>query len=218
MRIALILILVSIFQACFSQVDTSRIDWKTDIEFLKKELPARHTDFFSIRTQEEFEKELNEIISKLEYLDDEEIIFALQQVIASFGDSHTHVDYSKLFIPKKNLPIKLYWFKKGLYIIETSNANKSLLGKRITAINKYSVSQICDSLKTVFTVDNEAIVKIFVPELIKNKDLLEYFGFVKNGFYEFEVESTNVTKRYYKLDLKSINKNNSIKIRHHVLS
>lgn len=48
MRYFLIFVLLfSLFISCKQQSD--RLDWKSDIEFLKKELPKKHKDFFAIK-------------------------------------------------------------------------------------------------------------------------------------------------------------------------
>lgn len=218
MRTTLTITLVLIFHTCFAQIDSPRIDWETDIDFLKKELPVKHKDFFTIRSKEEFEEELNKIITKLEYLDNDEVVFSLQQILASFGDSHTYIGFSKLFSSEKSLPISVYWFENGFYILETTKNNKFVLGSRIKRINDFPLNQICDSLKTMFTVDNEAMVKLFTAEIIKNKALLKYFGFAKKNAFQFEIEKTNGNIVSYQLDLNTMNKTNKIVVEYDSLA
>lgn len=186
----------------------SEIDWKADIEFLKNELPKKHKDFFTVRSQKEFVIDLDEIITKSDQLEDFEIILSLQQTIASFGDSHTHVEFSKLFDQEKSLPLKLYWFKNGIHILATSQKNKSILGKKLVSINNYPIGQVCDSLETLFTVDNRAMSKMFVPKLLNNGGLLEYFGFTKNDVYELGFEDEHATFSKYSIRIEKITKEN----------
>uniref|UniRef100_UPI003565AF30 S41 family peptidase n=1 Tax=Ancylomarina sp. TaxID=1970196 RepID=UPI003565AF30 len=200
------ILLVLLSTLLYSQ--NSEIDWKADIEFLKNELPKKHKDFFTVRTYNDFDDELNEIVSKLNRLEDFEIILSIQQVIASFGDSHTHIEFSKLFDQEKSLPLKLYWFKNGLHILATSQKNKLILGKKITSINDYPIAQICDSLETLFTVDNSAMSKMFVPKLLNNGALLEFFGFAKNGVYELGLEDDNASFSKSTVQIERITKEN----------
>ncbi|MCZ4695105.1 hypothetical protein DWB61_08850 [Ancylomarina euxinus] len=202
--ITILLVLVS--SLVFSQ--KSEIDWKADIEFLKEELPKNHKDLFTVRNQKEFETDLNKVISKINQLNDFEIILSIQQVIASFGDSHTHVEFSKLFDQEKSLPLELYWFKNGIYILATSLKNTLILGKKLTSINDFPIGQICDSLETLFSVDNSAMSKMFVPKLLNNGALLEFFGFANNGVYELGLEDDNASYLKSTIQLERITKEN----------
>lgn len=204
--ITILFVLVSIL--AYSQ--KSKIDWKADIEFLKNELPKKHKDFFTVRNQKEFEVDLNKIASKTDQLKDFEIILSIQQVIASFGDSHTHIEFSKLFDQEKGLPLKLYWFKNGIYILATSQKNKSILGKKLVSVNDYPIDRVCDSLETLFTVDNRAMSKMFVPKLLNSGGLLEYFGFAKNGVYKLGLEDEKALLSKATIQMGKITKENQM--------
>jgi hypothetical protein len=189
MRIVLIIILFSIFQPSFSQTEISKIDWNKDIEFLRKELPKNHKNFFFKRSKENFNIGLDRIKSQVDSLSDLEIILELQQLIASFGDSHTRINWYPFLKKKDYLPIGAYWFSDGIYILKASKEYEKLLGKKIVKINGYPILQIVDSLKTLITVDNNALIKHFVPNIISATKLLDYFKFSKEGIYKFELEN-----------------------------
>ena len=65
----------------------------------------------------------------------------------------------------------------GLYITKTTPENKEILGLRIVAINDTPIATVIDSLSTLFTIDNQAIVKSIVPETVMSLQALEHFGF-----------------------------------------
>ena len=52
-----------------------------------------------------------------------------------------------------------------------------ILGLRIVAINDTPIATVIDSLSTLFTIDNQAIVKSIVPETVMSLQALEHFGF-----------------------------------------
>lgn len=188
MRIVLIIILFSIFQLSFSQTEISKIDWNKDIEFLRKELPKNHKNFFFKRSEEDFNMGLDRIKSQVDSLSDLETVLKLQQLIASFGDSHTRINWYPFLKKKDYLPIGAYWFSDGIYILRASKEYEKLLGKKIVKINGYPIIQIVDSLKTLITIDNNALVKYFVPNIISATQLLDYFKFSKKGIYNFDLE------------------------------
>jgi len=191
LRLYLFFVLIFFYKDSFSQL-TNRtidwtIDWRMDIELLKNELPKRHYDFFYTKGKKEFVSKLDFIKSQIDSLSDFEIAVKLQQVIAEFGDSHTRLDWYKFIEKRSVLPLKMYWFSDGIYILKTSIDNKILLGAKVKRINGFYISEIIDSLSTLITVDNKALVKNFVPQVLASAQLLDYFKFGNGSEYLFEV-------------------------------
>ena len=175
----------------FSQTENSKIDWNEDIEFLRNELPKRHIKLFFKKSKKDFNKGLDIIKLQKDSLSDFAIVLKLQKLIASFGDAHTRTNWFYLLKEEKYLPLLLYWFSDGIYILKTTKGNEDLLGKKIIKINGFPILQIVDSLSTLLTNDNNAIIKDFVPNIISSTQLLEYFKFAKGNIYNLELETEN---------------------------
>ncbi|MBI5540227.1 MAG: hypothetical protein HY951_09235 [Bacteroidia bacterium] len=207
-----IYLIVFLFILCiYSQAQTEKVvDWKTDIEFLKKELPIKHKNLFFSMTKTEFESKLDYISSNLSQFSNLEIAIKMQQVIAKIGDSHTTISYGKYINSDKILPLQLYWFSDGLYILKTTKDYEILLGSKITKINGINIGLIVDSLSTLITIDNQAIIKSDIPSMIPIIQLLEYFGFSKNNELKIEVESITGVSTIHEIKLSKINKNNIV--------
>ncbi len=167
-----------LFQPSFSQ-DLGRIDWNMDIDYLAKELPYRHFDFFTKKSKKEFKSGLENIKKNKDSLSDFAIAIKLQQLIASFGDSHTNLNFYQLLEKDKILPVKANWFRNGFYILHTTPENSAILGKQIVNINGIPFATIVDSLSTLFTVDNQAMLKKNIPNFFICIQLLHYFGFAQ---------------------------------------
>lgn len=177
-RISLLLIGLLLLIPCKSQT-LSQIDWKSDLDFLARELPQKHVGLFEIRTQKEFEKGLEQIKLNSDTMSDLGVAIKLQQFIASFGDSHSSVNFNQYIDPNQLLPFHLHEFSDGLYILKTTSAYKELLGCQLISINGIPVQKIADSLSTLITRDNASIIKNRVPTLFSSMQLLAHFGFVK---------------------------------------
>ena len=207
----ILILLVFSTISCSSQ-KKNKSDWIKDIDILKKELPKRHKNLFFKNDKSVFEKGLDKIKLQQENLSDFEIAVKLQQLIASFGDSHTFVKWQKYINNKKILPIRLYWFKDGLYITKTTKENKELLGQKVLEINGNSISKIADSLSTLITVDNKAIIKSKIPKLIILPQILDFFNFSNNADYEIEIETINGIKSIHKIEPYVLNSKKLINI------
>lgn len=171
-------------------------NWEADIEYLKEELPKRHINFFAKKTIIDFNKGLESILSKADDLEDLEIAIKLQQLIATFGDSHTVIQVNKYIDKYKILPLDLYWFSDGMYILGTSNKNKEILGKKLTKINSCAINDIKDSLSTLITIDNESTVKNQIPKMIPCVQLLEFFKIVADQVILELEDSIGVVSKY----------------------
>lgn len=175
MKKLLLLLLCTCMQAAFAQ--SGKIDWKADLEFLAKKLPKKHCNFFTARSKGEFASGIEAIKAESERLTDFQVAIKTQQLIARFGDSHTMLQFFQLIDQTQILPLGTLWVSDGLYITKTTPENKEILGLRIVAINDTPIATVIDSLSTLFTIDNQAIVKSIVPETVMSLQALEHFGF-----------------------------------------
>ncbi len=165
--------------------------WNQDISFLRKELPKKHVNFFAKKARDEFEASLKKLTEEVGSLSDLSIALRLQQIIASFGDSHTQIQWNKYCDLSKNIPIRFHWFTDGIYVLYASPENTKMLGYRISSINNVPIKTIIDSLNTLITIDNEACIKKSIPGLICYPEVLEHFGIVPNDSLELELISFN---------------------------
>jgi len=204
-KLLLVLVLGMFSLTIFSQ--TKRIKkWQSDIEFLKTELPIKHKNLFFEKEKEYYENELDAIIQRLDQLADYQIALKIQQVIASMGDAHTSIQWKKYIEIEKKIPIRTIWFDGGLFIFQTNKENDKLLGKRIVKINDYPIAKIIDSLSTLISVDNQAVLKTKIPKLLAYSDLYKFFGFANSDVFKIDVESVEGRKYSYKVAIEKYSK------------
>ncbi len=207
--IAVLLFLLYPVIICFSQ-EKKEIDWKSDIEYLKDTLSQKHINIFFKTSEYEFNKQLDALLAKLPELTDLQVAVKIQQILAKMGDSHTNAGWVKFINADKNIGIGTYWFKDGLYIISTNQRDSILLGKKIIRIGGLNIEEFVDSLKTMFTDENEALTKSLVPLQLIYGQLLNNFGCVakEEGFIEFEV--ANETNRFFQHQVKLGHKDSTL--------
>jgi len=206
-NLSLLIIGLLLFQFCNSQ-NIKKIDWDCDIDSLAKELSEKHYNFFTEKSKDDYYKALNQVKTNKDKLDDFGIALNLQQVIASFGDSHTRVNYGEIIDKEQVLPLYLYWFKEGLFVLHTTQENSEILGHQILSVNGTSVKTIQDSLSTLITVDNQAMVKFLVPKLFPLIQVLNYFGFVEGQKVELELKDLEGNTKKYIMKPAMMNRQN----------
>lgn len=164
-KLLLLLLGIASIPAAFSQ-GGSGIDWAADLDYLASELPAKHCNLFAKYDKAQFETAIGAIKASAGEAGDFATALKTQQLIARLGDSHTMLYFNQLMNRQQILPLGLLWVSDGLYVIQTAEENKELLGHRLTAVGKAPVETVIDSLSTLFTVDNEAMVKSMIPQLV----------------------------------------------------
>lgn len=188
----------------YSQV--GRIDWSIDLECLKKELSEKHHNFFTVNSKDAFLSGINKIKHESKNIEDFQVVLKTQQLIAKFGDSHTNVNFKQLLTPEQILPIHLFWIRDGLYVLHTTPKNKKILGCQVLSINNVPINTVIDSLSTLFAIDNQAMVKLLIPQTIPSIQILKHFGFANQN----EVKLGLDKHKTYILKPSLMNRNNRI--------
>ncbi|MCE4565171.1 hypothetical protein INQ51_12705 [Maribellus sp. CM-23] len=207
------LILLTLLFAClttFSQSDKN-IDWSADIEYMKVELPKNHYDLYMVKSEQDFFTGLDDISKIQHQLSDFEVAVKLQQLIASFGDSHTTLNLKPFFDYNKILPVGLMWFSDGLWVQSTTKSNETILGAKLLEINGNSISEIIDSLSTISAIDNLASIKKSAPKIIPAIQYLEYFGFAAQPETKLTLEKDGETIEYL-IHPEQMNNNNMVRV------
>ncbi len=209
-KIIFLLLIVFSISTFGQEIETQ--DWITDLEFLKTELEKKHKNLYFNISNEQFGKELNSIKKELAIDSDLQTAIKLNQLISKTGDSHTLIDISKLVKRTKDLPLGFTYFQDELYIAKTTKDNYEILDKKIISINNYKLETIIDSLKTLITVDNNAIIKARIPRRLNKRAYLSYFGFSKDkdSVYQIEVEDNQGRKSKHSISLVKYNRRNNI--------
>ena len=101
--------------------------WFEDINFLSSELPKKHKNLFFQKSKEDFFNEIELIKTKIHMLTDHEIKLELAKIISSIKDAHTSIPLQVNLL----LPIELYWFSDGIYVIAAPFQYKDILFRKI---------------------------------------------------------------------------------------
>ncbi len=207
------LILLILLFACltlFSQSDKN-IDWNADIEYMKVELPKNHYNLYMVKSEQDFFSGLDKISKAQNQLSDFEVAVKLQQLIATFGDSHTALSLKPFLDYSKILPIRLMWFSDGLWVQSTTKSNETILGAKLIEINGNAISEIIDSLSTILAIDNQASVKKSAPKIIPAIQFLEYFGFAAQPEMKLTLEKDGESIEYI-IHPEQMNRNNMVRV------
>jgi len=124
----LVLLLVSL---PLSAQSITADQWRTDLAVLVKELPTRHVDAFAHITKQDFETEVRKLDAQIPSLSEPQIRAGFLRIIASLRDGHTGVWSWGRLAPFRQLPLGLYWFKDGIFVVSADEAYRETLGEEL---------------------------------------------------------------------------------------
>jgi C-terminal processing protease CtpA/Prc len=166
----------------FAQTDkqTSKSDtekWREDLRFMAQEMPKRHKDLFHQMTREQFETAIKNLDARIPQLNRNQIIVEMTRIVAMVGDGHTNLYPTR--DPKvgfRVLPVKLYFFKDGLFVRSAKKEQSALLGARVVKIGDATAEQAYSKVRELIGRDNEMDVLFFAPHLLVMPEILQALG------------------------------------------
>lgn len=151
--------------------------WREDLAHLARELPRRHRNLFHTIRREQFDSALAVLDRKLPGLARHQIIVELARIVALVGDGHT--DIAPTRDPKvgfRAYPVKLYFFKDGLFIRSATKAHADLVGAKVLRIGRLPAEQAYLAVRELIGRDNEMHGRFFAPFLLAMPEVLHAIG------------------------------------------
>lgn len=152
-------------------------DWIFDIDYLLSEIKRLHFIYRRSQLPPQFMNETGILKKNVNKLTDQQVIVSIQRLLSLLGDGHTFLYPIAM---KKGqltaLPLKLYYFKDGLFIIGAGENYKDLVGKKIERIGNFSSGQVFKALKNYVSRDNDIGVTWLGPSYMILPEFLKAMG------------------------------------------
>jgi C-terminal processing protease CtpA/Prc len=173
--------------------------WTKDIEYLAKQLPKKHKDLFFSLSKDKFNKEIETLKTQVAKLNDDEVKVGISEIVASVNDAHTsvYIETEKIF------PINLYWFKEGIYAINTLPEYKEILNCKLTKINGKNIEDVEKEVSKTISHENEAQLKNRVPRVLTTPGILHGLKIIdsaEKATFTFQ----NTENKTFNVDVKSV--------------
>lgn len=133
-----------------------------DIEYFRTHLTNDHKNPFHNITKEEFNANVDSIISRVDELSNNQVFVEMNKITASIKDAYTAMNYWDGF----SYPIKFYYFNDGIYVIDADKSLKDLLYTKVVKINGIDINTLAEELKTLISHENEYWVKACLPKYL----------------------------------------------------
>lgn len=145
----------------------NKINWKSDLEQLKNQLPSLHGKKF-INNNPAFYSGIEQLIKEVDGLRMYEIIAEIAKIVATIEDAHT-----ALMLPQNyRVPFDCDVFCEGIYITGTHADHHELMNCKIIAIEDTAIDQIVDRLTEIIPHENMQFVLSSIPNALVCADIL----------------------------------------------
>lgn len=163
-----------------------------DLEYLCASLEALHPDMYRNVSKETVLHKQEEIIAKLDDLDDFSFAVELQTLVAMIGDSHTTINVNSLVDENmRMLPIRLKQFDGECLLSTVPSEFERYLGWELLSINGHPMSEVYKAFSPFISHDNEVKLQRQFLSSFYVVPLLRHFGIVDDeSSIELIVESS----------------------------
>jgi hypothetical protein len=153
----------------------------------------------------EFEKNLTSLKSDLDNYDNIQMALKLSQIVAGLRDGHTEIQIHQPNIGLHRLPLQLYFFQEGLYLIGSHSEYKQHLGSKVKSIGGMPVAKVIELLTGLMTHDNEFEIYHAGPGFIILPSAMKYLGVADDSESVKFVLSSKEGDQEVTIQAKSIN-------------
>jgi hypothetical protein len=171
--------------------------WREDLQFIARELPAKHKNLFHRLNRDAFYNTVKEIDAKIPTLTRNQAALELERLVGLARDGHTWT--SPLFDNKMGFhlfPLRLYVFEDGIFVRSASPAYQTLAGGKVRKIGNTPIDQAYQIVSPYMSVDNEMGVKNSAPRYLVIPEVLQALGITDSAdsaVYEVEKGGKTIT-------------------------
>ena len=157
--------------------------WRQDLRFLASEMERLHPDLFYAVTREELAGAVFELDQAIPELDDDEILVGLFR-IAALPTLKGHDGHSGMFAfdpgLRAFLPLELYLFTDGVFIVDAMSAYEDLIGTRVVSMDGVAIADVMKALKPLISRDGPPNVRSKIAAFLVSSQLLHGVGVIED--------------------------------------
>lgn len=139
--------------------------WRWDLDFYARRMKQMHWSLFNKISEQAFRSDLDKLRQDVPELDDDHVRARLRELTAKVGDGHTvSMFFAEGSTTIRRLPIHLYSFKEGLYVIGAAKDQAGLIGSKVLEIGALSADAALSAVRRFISVDNEMGYRSAAPD------------------------------------------------------
>jgi len=163
--------------------------WRQDLHYLADQIVRVHPGAFHTLSEHDFNSAVADLDRRIPALADQQVEVELMRLVASLGEGHSRVSPPGLpdamsdvaqVTPYKDprlgfhrLPLQLYRFSDGLYVIAATQKWQSLVGSRVVEIGGHDALRVLEAVQPLVNRDNDMGTLLVAPQLVVVPEVLQ---------------------------------------------
>ncbi|HEX8243121.1 MAG TPA: hypothetical protein VF541_06490 [Longimicrobium sp.] len=123
--------------------------WRADLRFAADSFLARDRSF-SDDARARFRSTVAALADSADRLTNEEIVVRLARAVATAGNAHTRLYLVRNRSEVRRLPVRVWWFADGLFVVRAQPGYEALLGARLLSICGRQVDQVRRAVRPLY--------------------------------------------------------------------
>jgi hypothetical protein len=185
-----------VFATAPSHADAGRAltgqQWRDDLHYLASQLAIVHQGAFHTVSRSDFEKAMATVDARIPSLSDREIELGFARLVAMLGEGHTRISLPGLPDPMSDvdditpaklpqlafhrLPISLYTFSNGTYVIAASPRYVQLIGSQVLEIGGRPIQSVLQATAPFVNRDNDGGALLIEADFVTVPEILHVLG------------------------------------------
>lgn len=165
--------------------DASRAEgWRADLEYLIALIRRQNPVYDRTPLPAAFVAAAERFHRQVPDLTDEEAAVEIQRMLGMLGQSHNDLLFP--FVPEAsgrltftNLPLTLYYFPDGLYVVDARPPHEDLIGSRVVRFGTTDAADAISAVEGLIVRDSESQVAWFAPTFLRIPEVLQAVGVIK---------------------------------------
>lgn len=155
--------------------------WTSDLASLLPAMAAIHPDLFHGTPKATLEAAVEALQATVPTATDDELMVGVAR-IAAMVSAHGRDGHTGLFVwgtggyPVSSLPLRLWSFSDGLFIVDALPPYEALIGRRIVSIAGRPISEVLAAIEPIVPRDNAATVTLVTPRYLLIPEVLHGLG------------------------------------------
>jgi hypothetical protein len=159
-------------------VDTARVaGWRSDIAYYLEQLKQRHYVFRNRPLPPGLIQAASRVSQNVPVYSDQRMLAEFEYLASFAGDGHTYMlPFGASRVPAQMLPLRMYLFTDGLYVIDAFEGYEKWIGARVIRIGDTPAETVIERMRPALSVDNRRGYLWVAPPLLSFRGMIEKFA------------------------------------------
>jgi hypothetical protein len=161
-----------------ASVDTGRVaGWRSDIAYYLDQLKQRHYVYRNRSLPPALIEAASRVSRNVPIYSDQRMLAEFEYLSSFAGDGHTYMlPFGARRVPAQMLPLRMYLFTDGLYVIDAFAGYERWIGARVIQIGDTPAETVIERMRPALSVDNRFGYLWVAPPLLSFRGMLEKFA------------------------------------------